>query len=152
MYKDLAEEFFERMMKRNQNKHTRFREFTRNYTIGEIKILGYLSYVKDGITAGEIMDILHITSARVASLLNGLEKKKYIIREQDPNDKRKVIVKVTNLAKEMLAEKKEEFVNKISKVIEEVGVEDAKEYGRLMDKFDNAVERICEDGKFIEKI
>jgi DNA-binding MarR family transcriptional regulator len=56
---------------------------TNEFSQGEVKLLEYLYIFQDGITAGELSDKINISTARVATILNGLEKKHLIRRCAD---------------------------------------------------------------------
>ena len=44
---------------------------------GEVGVLNYLACDKNEATAGKLSEKLNVTTARVASILNSLENKKY---------------------------------------------------------------------------
>ena len=44
---------------------------------GEVGVLNYLAFDKNEATAGKLSEKLNVTTARVASILNSLENKKY---------------------------------------------------------------------------
>ena len=51
---------------------------------------------------GEVGARMHITSGTVTSLLDNLERKGYVIRSSDPEDRRRVLVDVTPAAQAVL--------------------------------------------------
>jgi DNA-binding MarR family transcriptional regulator len=51
---------------------------------------------------GEVAGRMHITSGTVTSLLDNLERKQYIVRTGDPDDRRRVLVDITPAAQALL--------------------------------------------------
>ncbi len=52
----------------------------------------------DGVTAGELAREAGLTTGAVTSVIDRLERAGYVERESDPNDRRKVLVKMTPAA------------------------------------------------------
>lgn len=95
---------------------------------GEIGVLSYLAFDKNEVSAGELSDNLNVTTARIASILNSLESKEYISRSENIKDKRKILVRITKQGKELAIKAKQEIIDKIIKIIQEVGYEELKNY------------------------
>ena len=53
---------------------------------------------------GVVAARMHITSGTVTSLLDNLERKKYVVRSSDPDDRRRVLVDITATAQALLDE------------------------------------------------
>lgn len=53
---------------------------------------------------GEVAARMHITSGTVTSLLDNLERKGYVVRTNDPDDRRRVLVDITSEAQDVLDE------------------------------------------------
>ena len=122
---NLAENLFQEL---RCNTSTSLGEILNEFSRGEIGVLGYLAFEKDEATAGELSEQLNVTTARVARILNSLEAKGYIKRTVDDFDKRKTLVVVTKNGKIFARKAKKEVVNKIAKVIDEIGEVEAKKY------------------------
>ena len=125
-----AEEFFETIIKRKKS----LIEIPRNCSQGETGALLYLTFVKDGITSSELAEILNVSLPRVASLLNSLESKKLVKKLNDKEDKRKTIVNITEVGRNLVLAKKEESINKLTRVIEKLDEEDINQYIKLAQK------------------
>ena len=125
---NLAEILFQEL---RCNTSTSLGEILNEFNRGEIGVLGYLAFEKDEATAGELSEKLNVTTARIASILNSLEAKDYIKRTEDNKDKRKTLVVVTKKGKALAKKAKKEVIDKITKVINEIGEEEAKEYIRI---------------------
>ena len=125
-----AEEFFETIIKRKKS----LIEIPRNCSQGETGALLYLTFEKDGITSTELAEILNVSLPRVASLLNSLESKKLVRKLTDKEDKRKTIVNITEVGRNLVLAKKEESINKLTRVIEKLDEEDINQYIKLAQK------------------
>jgi DNA-binding MarR family transcriptional regulator len=53
---------------------------------------------------GEVAARMHITSGTVTSLLDNLERKQYVVRSNDRDDRRRVLVDITPAAQALLDE------------------------------------------------
>ncbi|MCI1590214.1 MarR family winged helix-turn-helix transcriptional regulator [Heyndrickxia oleronia] len=56
------------------------------------KCLDYLNRTGP-VTAGQLADITGLTTGAVTNIIDRLEKAGYVIRDKDPNDRRRVVVK-----------------------------------------------------------
>ncbi|MCK9235828.1 MAG: MarR family transcriptional regulator [Acholeplasmataceae bacterium] len=104
--------------------------------IGEEAILLYLlnQSDKNQVTPSEISERLNVSSARIAAGLNRLQDKKYITREIDKDDRRKIIIQLTkagiNTAETMKASK----FTRVYQVFNKLGKEDTDELLRIIEK------------------
>ena len=71
-------------------------------SMNEIHVLEAISKVEEP-TMSNIAKKLHITMGSLTTSINTLFQKKYVLRERDPNDRRKVKVFLTDLSKDVLA-------------------------------------------------
>lgn len=136
--KEIAEILFEQL---KPTTSTSLTEALNEFSRGEVGVLSYLAFDKKEATAGELSEKLNVTTARIASILNSLENKNYIKRTSDKTDKRKTLVTITKNGKQLAITTKQEIINKITKVIEEVGYTEVKEYVRLATKIRQALEK-----------
>jgi len=104
---------------------------------GEAFILIYIQNRDGDVLPGEISAIMDVSSARVAAALNSMEKKGLITRRIDDNDRRKILVGITEKGREQ-AEKYQATVTGIAaNVLELLGENDAKEYIRITGRLVN---------------
>ena len=75
-----------------------------------------------------------VSTARIATLLNKLEERKHIQRLVDPDDKRQLIVVLTDAGREKILRHREEILPGIQAFLEELGEEDAAAYLRIEQK------------------
>lgn len=108
---------------------------------GLIPVLVELQNRKDGMTAGEIAVMFNVTTARVARMLNTLEEKKFIERLKDDNDKRIIIVKITEEGRRFLCDFKKQRLDDISYAIDGISDNDLDVFFQVTEKM---LERFCE--------
>jgi DNA-binding MarR family transcriptional regulator len=89
---------------------------------------------KKAFTVTEISNLLQITPAGVTHLINPLEEAGYIERRQAPNDRRIVLIgltdKGTKVAESLISEVQEQLIG----LVNHLGEEDSKTLIRLMSK------------------
>lgn len=103
-------------------------------------------------TPGEISAASNISTARVASILNSMEKKGYITRATDTKDRRKVIVEITETGRAYAGEALEKLKTMLGVIFDELGEDDVRELIRILKKtFDVAENAVlnnrCHDCK-----
>ncbi len=130
-YNSLADELFYILAQFSKNP---LQEHPRNFATGEMAILYYLNTIRNGATAGEICNYMQVTTGRIASALNSLERKKYIERKNHDDDKRKVIVYITEPGREYIIENYESGIVLAKSILDSLGEEDARELIRLIRK------------------
>lgn len=135
-----AEEFFELIANRRKT----LVEIPLNCSQGETGTLLYLTFVKDNISASKLAESLEVSLPRITSVLNSLESKKLIERKVDSEDKRKTVVSITDVGKKLVLSKKEEAVEKISKIIERLDEKDINQYIALARKIGKIIDEVQE--------
>ena len=130
-YKNLAEQFFQTNYRMKKVNHQQIIDESLR---GEIFTLLFLRDRKNNVLPGEISEIMQISSARVASILNNLENKGFIERQIDKADRRRILVSLTSLGEESANAHYQEVINQICKMFEILGEKDAKEFIRIMNK------------------
>jgi MarR family transcriptional regulator, organic hydroperoxide resistance regulator len=128
-YKALANELVNNMMK---SPKMQFQKKVDDLSQGEKRILGYLTFWNNGVSSGELSERLFLSTPRVASALNSLSKKGFIERKRDENDKRIVIVTITETGKNFVMEEHEEAISMLEKTLQKLGEKDAKEFVRIL--------------------
>lgn len=127
-YENIAETLFQQL---KPNTSVSLSGVLNDFNRGEVGVLSYLAFDKDEVSSGELSEVLGVTTARVASILNSLEIKGYIKRKEDSLDKRKTLVVITEKGKELAINAKREIINKIISVVREVGYEEIMEYVKI---------------------
>lgn len=107
---------------------------------GYVPVLFELRNRREGINAGEIASKFHISTARVAKIINYLEEKKYVIREKDNDDKRITIVKITDSGLDFLNNFKLEKINEIGEAIKDISDNDLEIFFSVTERM---LENMC---------
>ncbi len=126
---EVAELIFNQL---RENPKSSLADILTEFNRGEVGVLSYLAFDNDKATAGELSEKLNVSTARIASILNSLENKEYINRKEDKKDKRKTLVFITKKGKKLATTAKKEVLDKITKVIKEVGHNEINEYVKIV--------------------
>ena len=89
-----------------------------------------LNHNKD-MQPGEISMKMSVSGARIAATLNGLEKKGLITRRIDENNRRQIIVRITQKGREMSQAHQKNMVSITVNMLRLLGERDAVEYVRI---------------------
>lgn len=127
-YYEIAQQIFEQL---KNNTSISLNEVLNDFNKGEIGVLSYLAFEKDEVYSGELSEKLNVSTARIASVLNSLETKNYIKREESLTDKRKTLVKITSEGKDLAYKTKEQIINKIAIIIQKLGYNKMLEYVKI---------------------
>lgn len=139
--KEKAIEFFEIIAKRKKT----LVEIPLNCSQGETGTLLYLTFMKNSISSSELAENLNVSLPRITSVLNSLEAKKLVEKRIDSEDKRKTIVEITPVGKELVLSKKQEAVEKIEKIIKKLTEEEINQYIRISQKIGNIMDEMEEN-------
>jgi DNA-binding MarR family transcriptional regulator len=98
---------------------------------GEAFILDCLACCKRNLHPGEIGQEMEVSSARIASALNRLEKKELITRQIDTQDRRGILIEITPKGREVAEENRQMILRFAADMLERLGEDDAREYVRI---------------------
>lgn len=101
---------------------------------GTFFALNYLATHREVAYPKELSRNMAVSSARIAALLNHMEKQGLITRAADPEDNRQVVVSLTRQGEALIREKRAEAVEAIAETLEQLGPEDAEAYLRIQYK------------------
>lgn len=111
---------------------------------GEEYVLLLLKDSKDPLFPRDISKIMGITSARVAAILRRLEEKGLVSRKASTTDHRCTKVIITEKGDSVIAAQQDKAVAYLTKVLTQLGQEDAVKYTEIMKKIyhnNNDIER-----------
>jgi len=115
-----------------------------DFSRGELFLLRYL-YINDGTAwPSEMREAMQTSTARIAAALNSMETKGWVKRESDDSDHRRKLVHLTQAGTEYIEEHRKKALRNITKLLMELGQEDAAEYFRITQR----MEIISRDFKF----
>ena len=124
---------------RNLN-HNRYKQWKLDINMPACALLMKLQLREaEGETGGtwlsEMREYLCVSKAAVSQMLNSLEKHGLVTRETDPNNRRVVIVKLTEAGREKIEEYERIFDDFIGVLVDRFGEKDTREIIRLIYKF-----------------
>lgn len=99
---------------------------------GEEQILLMLAHRKESVCAGELTEHVGLTSGRVANILKQLERKGYIERTPGTDDRRKVLVCLTETGWQYAKGVYRKELDGYAWLLRVLGKEDAREFMRLL--------------------
>ncbi len=88
---------------------------------------------------GEVAARMHITSGTVTSLLDNLERRDYVVRSADANDRRRVLVDITPAAQAVLDEVLPAIQQVSRKIIDGIGVQRQQALLDILDDIRQAI-------------
>lgn len=127
--------------------HARREDLSKVFSQGEMRLLGCLNAGADGRTAGELSTLLDLSTARIAAMLNNLERKGAITRARDTADRRRVVVRLTEQGRNEVQTSFNEAVACLSEVYRRMGEADTRELLRLSDRAGEIAQQIYEEQK-----
>lgn len=101
---------------------------------GMYVVLKILDEQKKELSAGDISEILEVTTARTAVILSTLCKKGLIIKTKSKLDARKTIVKITDMGLLVLKERKQKIFDTIKKIMSRLNDDDIENFCTIMQK------------------
>lgn len=104
------------------------------YSSGESFLLRLLSCRDDVLHPSDLQKYMGTSSARVAAILGSLEKKGFITREIDHNDRRRVIVAITEDGRVRASAEMQEMEAGVEEIFRELGEDDTNEFIRLLER------------------
>lgn len=133
-YEELAAELFAALSKKHRRPP---HEDVSAALRGEMAVLRLLSEENCSLTAGEISRMLHMTTSRIAAVLNALQKKGLVIRSRDGLDKRCVLVTLTEKGQALCCERRKKAIGDVAQMLSRLGEEDAAHFVRIMGRIEN---------------
>lgn len=107
--------------------------------VGIRAVLRILYEASDNITAGDISDYMHVSTARVAVLLKKMSEKGLIVKDADANDARITIVHLSQTGVQKVQQMKEEMYLQTGIIIDKLGMEKMMEFISILDEIKAAV-------------
>lgn len=119
----LTGEFFRQSIRRGESE----------LAMGENALLGILR-MRGETTAGELCEILRVGSGRIANLLKHTEAKGYIVRKRSEEDRRKVLVSITQSGLKECEKRGNRLRGNLRSTLERLGEEETEHILRLLRK------------------
>jgi len=139
-YHELAAELLSMMQAAQKARH---QKNIKESLQGEAFILHYIQeHYHSAVIPKEIASAIGVSPPRITAALEDLENKGLITREIDKDDRRKIIVKLTEKGQSVAEANKQDILRKTTTLLSMLGERDAKEYVRLMGKLTEAIIQI----------
>ena len=90
----------------------------------------------------DLQDELRISRGAISQIASNLEKKGYLVRETDKNNRRKQIVALTSEGREAMRQAEAEFDKVLTAFLTRLGEHDAHEMVRLFNRFAEITEEM----------
>ena len=103
------------------------------------------------VNVSDIQSTMHITKPAVSQMLKALEKKGYIARETDKNDRRRVEVTLTAEGKEILRKGGAEADAMIEKVVARFGEENTVKLTELFNRLAEIMDDLKQEASYTDK-
>lgn len=107
-------------------------------TMGQFAVLEAL-YHKGDMTVGQVQEKILSTSGTIPLIVKNLEKRGYLTRRADPDDKRCCILHITELGQELIARVYPENEKKIIELMEYWTPEEQEQLVVLLKKFGGSI-------------
>ncbi len=108
--------------------------------LGEEIILCFIYLRGDNCTPGSLAEDAGVSSARVAAALRRAEKKGWVKREADAEDRRKVRISLTPSGRNFAWQQIVELVSCWKRIVEDLGEEDTANLIRIMEKLEGMLD------------
>lgn len=128
-FEQMAQEYLETMYyMRKINSHKEIHDSVH----GENFVLLFISQRGGKVIPSDISNEMGISTARVAAALNSLEKKGLIIRRIDAEDRRRILIDLTDSGMEQVKNHYSMVLSMVKNMLQFLGEKDAKEFIRIM--------------------
>jgi DNA-binding MarR family transcriptional regulator len=95
----------------------------------------------------DVRGYLSISKAAVSQMLGALERKGYINRDIDRNNRRNLIVTLTPKGREILTNKDNEFNDRLEKIITLLGEDDVKQMIAIINRMIEIINKLNNESK-----
>lgn len=97
-------------------------------------VLRYLQEAPNDVTAGDISEFMHVSTARVAVLLKKMVSQGLITKEADRTDARITIVRLSEKGAERVRQIHDDIYQKINTLLDRIGIEKMMDFIRISDE------------------
>jgi len=139
MDENLRSEFIKTLLRIRESKY----RFLTGKNVSWVELMLLIKLEADGNVSG-VSDMLHITKPAVTYMLNSFEEDGYITRGTDPNDRRKIDIKLTAKGKKFIETHKNSYEGFFNDVLAKFGDRKIKEFIRLFNKFADVMDEVKE--------
>lgn len=113
---------------------------------GELFVLHYLASRHDQVLPTELGAALQSSTQRISALLRVLEKKGHVERNIDQNNRRNVLVTITQVGRQHVTNEMAKMQRCMAQVFTEMGETDTGEFIRLLKRFSELTQEFSGPG------
>ncbi len=114
---------------------TEFSEHFAKFGRGENLVLGVIAKLHGCVQPGRIAQESGLGSARIAAVLGALERKGLIIRSHDGQDRRHILVTLTDEGRKLAGRRYEKMLDTTARIFERMGEGDTQDFIRTHRRF-----------------
>lgn len=140
---NFAEEAFHTFNKIMASAHKEMLDDLNRENKGELFVIRFLAMHKREVLPSELSEAMNTSTARISALLNVLEKKNQIVRNVDLNNRRNVLVSLTEEGRQRIKKEMKQKRDCMIKVFSKMGEADTKEFLRLTERFSLLIQNNC---------
>jgi len=115
-------------------------------------VLKYISDHDGKAYTNDISKKMHISTARVSAIINKLENRGLVTRQDSKTDARKTVIVLTDKGVYFVKEMDESLIQSTIHLIDTVGMDDLMEFLRIANNIKNAMHGYCQFRKKLEEI
>lgn len=101
---------------------------------GEMFVLRELEF-QGSCTPSQLAQAMGATSGRISSILSGLTRKGWIVRTGDPQDRRSVVIELSDEGRRVVKQHSDKLVGDLSWVFSQMGERRTREFVSLLSEF-----------------
>ena len=138
--RELLQELIEKMSRAIHSIHSEQCVSFGNNTLRkqEIMILFFIYENKGVSSVKDIAKFLHVTSGAITQFTDGLVKKKIVQREENPDDRRSINIKLTAGSEKMVVDFRKKYIEAASKAFDFFNDTELKQFIKLIEKIKTA--------------
>lgn len=106
---------------------------------GAAAVLRFLHGSSDNVTAGDISEFMHVSTARVAVLMKKMSAQGLITKEGDARDARITIVRITPKGEEKVQQIHDAIYAQVNDIIDRVGMKKIMDFITISDEIKTVV-------------
>ncbi|MBK5200609.1 MAG: winged helix-turn-helix transcriptional regulator [Spirochaetaceae bacterium] len=125
---------FKKMIHKGFNRESQNNKINMTELIIMNEIVNNTTDPKDNVKISDLKGYLSISKGAISQNLSSLEKKAYIKRSINENNRRNIIVTLTPEGRKIMKEHYSQFTDKLTKIVSRLGEDNVKQMIKLVDK------------------
>ena len=121
------------------------------YSKGETCALHFLLEKGDYVLPSDLGEALQCSAARITKIITQLEQKGQVVREMNPDDRRKIKVNLTESGLDRAKKERDEIYKNLELIFTEMGENDAREFMRTLKIFFDIANNVEAESHNVQK-